>query len=245
MTTSTTLVRIPVADGSTLTAHLARPAGHPAPIAVIVAHELFGVNPDIRGVVEDLAGAGYVAIAPEFYHRHLAPGRWLERDEAGREQGFGLLATLSREEAIADVDACLGWLKAQEVTAASAMIGFSAGGHLSYLAASTLPIERTAVLYGGWLPGTQIPMSRPTPTLDLTPGITGQILFLIGEADPLIDSEQRQQIGSALRHAGIRHEMVTYPGVGHAYFWADTAGFDRPARDDSWARVLTMLAARP
>ena len=50
------------------------------------------------------------------------------------------------------------------------MIGFSAGGHLSYLAACRLPISRTAVLYGGWLPTTDIPMSQPSPTLDLTRG---------------------------------------------------------------------------
>ena len=73
-----TMIEIPVADGTTLPAYLARPAADPAgPTGVIVAHELFGVNPDIRGVADDLAGAGYLAIAPEFYHRDAAPGRWL------------------------------------------------------------------------------------------------------------------------------------------------------------------------
>jgi dienelactone hydrolase len=45
----------------------------PAPAGVIVAHELFGVNPDIRGVADDLARAGFLTIAPEFYHRDAAP----------------------------------------------------------------------------------------------------------------------------------------------------------------------------
>ena len=62
------------------------------------------------------------------------------------------------------------------------MVGFSAGGHLSYLAACRLPIERTAVLSGGWLPSTDIPMRGPTPTLELTPEITGRLLYLVGEA---------------------------------------------------------------
>ena len=54
-----TMIEIPVADGTTLPAYLARPAvlgSGPAPTGVIVAHELFGVNPDIRGVADDLAG---------------------------------------------------------------------------------------------------------------------------------------------------------------------------------------------
>jgi carboxymethylenebutenolidase len=242
MTASRTSVLIPVPDGTTLTAYLARPADDPAPIAVIVAHELFAVNPDIRGVVDDLAEAGYLAIAPEFYHRHAKPGRWLARDDAGREEGFALLHQLEREQAIMDVDACLSWLRSQPMIEQTAMIGFSTGGHLSYLAACTLPIQRTAVLYGGWLPSTDIPMSRPVPTLDLTPGITGQVLYLVGENDTLIDSEQRHQIGSALRRAHIRHELVSYPGVGHAYFWAGTPAFDAAARADSWARVLSLLA---
>jgi carboxymethylenebutenolidase len=79
-----TTIKIPVEDGTSLPAYLARPATDPAPAGVIVAHELFGVNPDIRGVADDLAGAGFLTIAPEFYHRDAAPGRWLERDDAGR-----------------------------------------------------------------------------------------------------------------------------------------------------------------
>ena len=49
-------IKIPVEDGTGLPAYLARPALGPAPVAVIVAHELFGVNPDIRRVADDLAG---------------------------------------------------------------------------------------------------------------------------------------------------------------------------------------------
>jgi carboxymethylenebutenolidase len=67
-------LQIPVADGTTLPAYLARPAAAPAPTGVIVAHELFGVNPDIRGVADDLAATGFLAVAPEFYHRDARPG---------------------------------------------------------------------------------------------------------------------------------------------------------------------------
>ena len=168
-------IKIPVEDGTSLPAYLARPAVDPAPVGVIVAHEPFGVNPDIRGVADDLAGAGFLTIAPEFYHRDAAPGHWLERDDAGRQEGFGCLHRLRRDQALADVSASLQWLKSEPGIEQVAMVGFSAGGHLSYLAAGRLPVSLTAVLYGGWLPSTDIPMSQPTPTLDLTPGITGRI----------------------------------------------------------------------
>ncbi|MGW0582982.1 dienelactone hydrolase family protein [Streptomyces sp. NPDC002920] len=231
-----------MADGTTLPAYLARPVGRTAPVGVVVAHELFAVNPDIRGVADGLAEAGYLAIAPEFYHRHTEPGRWLKRTDAGRQEGFALLHRLSREDALADVDACLGRLGQQPGIQRTALIGFSAGGHLAYLAACRLPVSRTAVLYGGWLPTTDIPMSRPTATLDLTPGISGRLLYLVGEDDALIDTGQRGQIHAALERAGVEHELVTYPGVEHAFFWPGTPAFDQKARDDAWTRILNLLA---
>jgi carboxymethylenebutenolidase len=242
MTITSETITIPVTDGTTLPAYLARPVGRAAPIAVVVAHELFGVNPDIRGVADSLAEAGYLALAPEFYHRHAEPGRWLERTDAGRQEGFALLHQVSREEALSDVDACLSWLDSQPGIQRSAVIGFSAGGHLAYLAACRLPVSRTAVLYGGWLPTTDIPMSRPTPTLDLTPGISGRLVYLVGEDDALIDAGQCGQIRAALEQAGVEHELVTYPDVAHAFFWPGTPAFEQKAREDAWTRILALLA---
>ena len=238
-----TTIKIPVEDGTSLPAYLARPAMMAAPTGVIVVHELFGVNPDIRGVTDDLAAAGYLAIAPEFYHRDAEPGRWLARDDAGRREGFGYLHRLGRDQALADVAAAMAALRSEPGIERAAMVGFSAGGHLSYLAACRLPIGRTAVLYGGWLPTTDIPLSQPTPTLAETPGITGRLLYLVGEDDALIDAGQRGQIRQALAAAGIDHELVSYPAVAHAFFWPGTPAFSRPARDDAWARILTLLAS--
>jgi carboxymethylenebutenolidase len=216
---------------------------------VIVAHELFGVNPDIRGVVDELAEHGYLAIAPEFYHRGVAPGHWLQRDDAGRAAGFELLHMMTRAGALADVAAAIEHLEARPGITKIAMIGFSAGGHLAYLAASQLPIDRTMVLYGGWLPTTDIPIYGPAPTLELTPGISGRLLYLVGGDDALIDAAQLEQIRTALADAGVDHDLVTYPGVEHAYFWPGTLSYDAAATADSWDRILALLteplSARP
>ena len=242
MTTTGGTIQISVADGTTMQAYLASPAAGPARTGVIVAHELFGVNPGIRDVADGLAAAGYLTIAPEFYHRDAAAGRWLERDDDGRREGFTYLNRLGRRQALDDTVACLGWLGSQPPVEQIAMVGFSAGGHLSYLAACQLPISRAAVLYGGWLPSTDIPMSQPSPTLDLTPGIRGRLLYLVGDDDTLIDAGQRRQIHDALHAAGIDHEFISYPGTAHAFFWPGTATFSKHARDDAWSRILAMLA---
>jgi carboxymethylenebutenolidase len=235
-------LELSVSDGTTLPAYASRPDGEPRSVGVVVAHELFGVSPEIRRVVDDLADSGHLTLAPEFYHRAADPGRWLERDDAGRTEGFDYLHRLERDHALADAHAALGWLTAQPGIEHTAVVGFSAGGHLAYLAACCLPIARTAVLYGGWLPSTAIPMSRPSPTLDLTPGITGRLLYLVGERDALIGPDEREQIRAALADAGVDHELVVYPDTEHAFFWPGTPTFTEAARDDAWHRILQLIA---
>ena len=63
---SMTTIEIPVEDGTTLPAYLARPATAPAPAGVIVAHELFGVNPDIRAVAGASGAEGCAGAAAAF-----------------------------------------------------------------------------------------------------------------------------------------------------------------------------------
>jgi pimeloyl-ACP methyl ester carboxylesterase len=109
------------------------------------------------------------------------------------------------------------------------------------------------VLYGGWLPTTDIPMSQPTPTLDLTPGITGRLLYLVGEDDTLIPAGPRDQIRGALQDAGTDHDMVCYPGTGHARKLASEQSFDqdevvrwlRDGDDEERVTALVMMQAQP
>ena len=116
------------------------------------------------------------------------------------------------------------------------MVGLSVGGHIAYLAATAFDLD-VAVFYGGWLPTTEIPLGRPEPTLALTPKITGRVLFLVGENDHVVPPAQQAEIAAALADAGVRHEVVVYPGVGHGFLATDPA-----AAADAWHRVHTLLA---
>jgi carboxymethylenebutenolidase len=256
---STEWIEIEVPGAPPMRAYLARPdssstrtaPGQPA--AVIVCHELFGVNPDIQEVTKTLAEQGFLAIAPQFYHRSADPDLKLVRDDEGRRIGFEQLHLLERDQALADVQAVLTYLGTRTDTdrpdpdqpgAGIGLLGFSAGGHLAFLAATALPIAGTVVLYGGWLASTGIPLSRPEPTLGLAAGITeqgGELLYLVGGRDTLIPDTQVKQLREELDVAVVRHEVIVYPEAEHAYFWPGTPSYDADATADSWRRLLAFF----
>ncbi|MDF8264528.1 dienelactone hydrolase family protein [Luteipulveratus flavus] len=122
-------------------------------------------------------------------------------------------------------------------------MGFSMGGHAAYLAATALPVPRTVVLYAGWLTGTDVPLSRPEPTYDLTSGLTGEVLMIVGAADPLVDAATREALAARLAEAGVPHELVVLPGVEHAFFWPGTPAYDTDAVAESWRRIEAFLRA--
>ncbi|WP_328902972.1 dienelactone hydrolase family protein [Streptomyces sp. NBC_00441] len=227
-------VGIPVGDGPPMGAYVARPkASGPFP-GVLVGMELFGVDAGVRDVCDRLARLGFVALAPDFHHR-TAPGSELPRDPEGRERGFELLGLMTRTTLLSDVGACIDHLHAGGSVHVS-MVGLSLGGHIAYLAATEFDLAAVAVFYGGWLPSTDIPISRPEPTLSLTPKITGRILFLVGEEDHVVPPAQRREIEDALIRAGVRHEVVVYPGTGHGFLQTDPA-----TASDAWHRVQALL----
>ncbi len=130
------------------------------------------------------------------------------------------------------------------------MVGLSVGGHIAYYAATQLPLAAVAVFYPGWLTDTGIALSRPEPTLALTPGLTAhgtRLLFLVGDADQLYTAAQRDQIAARLREDGVDHEMVVYPGAPHGFFCDER---DLPAcrgrrRVHAGHRVARRHAAAP
>ncbi|MFI6603107.1 dienelactone hydrolase family protein [Nonomuraea sp. NPDC050536] len=229
-------VSIQTPDGP-MGAYLARPAAPGAYPGVIVAHQLFGVTEDVRAVADRIARGGYVVLAPDFYHR-AEPGVELPVTDEGRARGFELMATLSRTGVLEDVQAAAAHLAAREdTTGAVGMVGLSLGGHLAYLAATRLDLTVTVVLYAGWLTGTEIPISRPEPTLDLTAGIKGRLVYIVGDRDHVVTAEHRAAIADRLRAEGVAHEMVVVEGAPHA-FLSDP---DSPYQEETWRHIEQAL----
>lgn len=233
-------VDVDVPDAPPMGAYLARPAAAGRFPGVVVAMELFGVSAHVRDVCERLAALGYRALAPDYHHR-TASGIELPEDSAGRNRGFALLQQMTRPQAIADTRAAIEHLCA-DGDARVGMVGLSLGGHIAYLAASELDLAAVVVAYAGWIPTTDIPLSRPEPTLTQTSAITGNLLMLVGEHDHVVAPEHRRAIAAALHDAGTQHEIVEYPGALHGFLNDRRESFDPRSAADAWQRIQRLFA---
>jgi carboxymethylenebutenolidase len=120
--------------------YLARAPGDDARPAVVVIHEIFGLNDDIRRLTDRLAGMGYLALAPDFY----GGGRWRRCMKAAFKQ-----LKAGEGEFFEAIDAARAWLAADPgSTGAVGVVGFCLGGSFALLAAPRYDFAAASVNYG-------------------------------------------------------------------------------------------------
>jgi carboxymethylenebutenolidase len=239
----TTSERINVKVGAaSMPAYVAKPEGQGKWPGVVVFQEIFGVNRHIRNVTDRVAAEGYVAIAPEIFHR-WAPGLELGYDATGLGKGIELMGKVKASDLIADTRATVDALKGRADVGGKGIgaMGFCFGGHATFLAACELPIAAAASFYGGGI-AVSAPGGEKPDTVDRANKIKGRVLCLFGEKDGYIPLDQVDKIRKALENARVRHEVVVYPDVGHGFFCDERADYDKKSADDAWSRVKQLFA---
>src|SRR3990170_7955593 len=148
MEIKTERVTMPV-DGKPMGGYLARPSGAGPHPGVLVFMEIFGVNSHIRDVTERVAREGYVALAPDYFHR-TAPGVEYGYDEKGLAEGIKLLGGLKADEMVADARAAHTFLDGRPDVKRGRIgaVGFCIGGHMTYLTACETDVAAAARFYG-------------------------------------------------------------------------------------------------
>jgi carboxymethylenebutenolidase len=220
----TSRVHLGPAEGGT-DAFVAWPAGTKAPPAVIVIHEWWGMNDQIRGVARRLAREGFVAIVPDLYHGKVAG------DDP--EMAHTLMRGLDEDLAVGDLDQAAGWVRAQTRTAKSRMgvMGFCMGGRLSELLALHDPTVAACVMYYGR------PETNPTKLAGLKAPLQGHF----GADDQGITPDNVRGFQGALKRAGRNAEIYEYAGAGHAFMHEGRDSYRPDAARQAWARTLAFL----
>jgi carboxymethylenebutenolidase len=224
-------ITIPVADGTEMDCYVAFPEKKGPSPAVIVVQETYGVNAHIRNVTERLCKEGYVAIAPDIFHRTLKRADIPYKDFAIAAPHYQAVTKAGSQ---ADLKAMYTWLQKQPAVEHDkiASIGFCLGGRISFLANATLPLSAAISYYGGGLEG----------LTDEAANLHGPQLFIWGGQDTHITQEKRDAILHAVDAAGKKYAYSIFSYAGHAFNSDDRPNYNPEAAKEAWGLSLAFLA---
>jgi len=224
-------VTLMVSDNTQMTAYAARPEDREVHPGVIVLQEAFGVNSHIRKVTERFAEQGYVAIAPELFHR-TGPG--FEGSYADFQSVMPHMRAMSVPGAEADLHATFDWLRAHKFVRPESIcsVGFCMGGRISFLANSILPLHAAASFYGGGI---------APELLGRAESLHAPMLLIWGLLDKHIGAEQRKAVTDALDSAQKPYANVEFSNADHGFFCDERASYQARAARQSWALLLEFL----
>ncbi len=208
---------------ATLAAYLARPDG-PGPFpALVVIHEAYGLNDDIRGIAERLAGAGYAALAVDLFHG---------RNRAVCLVRFfgGMILNSLDHGGIRDARAALDYLAAQPYAEADRLgaVGFCLGGNFAIcLACTDQRLKAIAPFYGN--------NPRPLEAVRRLCPVVGSY------PDPDFSTADGRQLDVELDRYEVAHDIKVYPGATHSFFNGRPGAANAAAAQDAWGRLLAFF----
>ena len=187
-------------------AYIAEPAGGTASAAIVVIQEIFGVNAGIRRKCDQLAEAGYLAIAPDLFWR-LEPGIELDPDIPDQMQAaFGWMNKFDQDAGIRDVEATIRAARDRVGGGKVGAVGYCLGGRLAYMTAARTDVDASVGYYAVGIDG----------LLGEKHAIARPLMLHIAGADHFVTPDVQAKM-----HAGLDdHPKVTlhdYPGVDHGF----------------------------
>ncbi len=231
-------IEIPLGSGS-LPAIVTWPDARPSP-AILLLHDINGVNDFYVDVARRLAAAGYATLLPDLFFRQgpLADDR--------RETRTARMQAMEQSTTLMDIESALIWLRGHEHTTDQVgSIGFCMGGTLVMLAASRDPAVAATVAYYGFPYRERTPMAPLLPSdEDEAANLQSPLLAFWGTEDAGVGMENVDRYEAKLQRYGKDFDFVRYPGIGHGFLTFDEAAPSFSQSADSWERTLHFLDER-
>lgn len=222
------------ADGAPIRTWVVYPERKDKAGVVIVIHEIFGLSDWIRGVADQLAREGFIAVAPDLISGH-GPGGGGTESVTSRDDVVKLVRAIMPDEANARLNAVRDYaIKLPAANGKSATIGFCWGGARSFAYAASQPALDAAVVYYGTSPETGDLARIKAPVLGLYGGDDARVNATIGPAE------------MEMKTLGKTYEPHIYDGAGHGFLRAQSGreGANLKATQQAWARTIVFLRER-
>ena len=218
------------------------PAGGGKKPGVIVIQEIFGVNDHMKDVASRYADEGFVAAAPDLFHRE---GKGTIVPFTEMATGAGIRGKLSNDDILDDVNATIAYLKSNPDVDGDniGIVGFCFGGMVSYLAAASAPgITAAAIYYGGGiLPRPDAPAGAPRLLDNTVDSINVPMIGFWGNDDGGIPPASVAEIESTLKAKGKDYESHSYDGAGHGFFCDARGSYNEAASKDAFPRTIAFF----
>jgi len=201
---------------------------------VIVIHEIFGLSDWIRGVADQLAREGFIAVAPDLISGH-GPGGGGTDSAGSRDDVVKLIRGLAPEEVTARLNAVREWaIKLPAANGRSATIGFCWGGGQSFSYAAAQPGLNAAVVHYG-----------TSPDAAALGKIQASVLGLYGGDDARVDATI-PPAEAEMKRLGKTYEPHIYEGAGHGFLRAQSErdGANLKATREASPRTIAFLRER-
>ena len=196
--------------------------------AVIMIHEWWGLNKNIKNMAEQLANEGYAVLAVDLYNGEVAT----ESSRAGELAGS---VRNNPDEAINNLNAAVEHVMSLQKVNSSriASLGWCFGGGQSLqLALNTERPLAATIIYYGTLVTNQTELAE----------ITWPVLGIFGSADQSIPVDTVNQFKAALEANAVTNEIYIYEGVGHAFANPSGDNYAPEETADAWDKTLAFLS---
>ena len=192
---------------------------------VLVIHENRGLTDSIRGVAGRLGASGYSALAIDLLSAEGGTKSFADEFEA-----MAALGAVAPSRFVGDMKAGVTELRRRLPGKKVAAIGFCFGGGMTWLLLASKEPRLAAA----------VPFYGPFPEAGNLAGSNAAVLGVYAELDGRVNASRAAARG-ALRRAGLKHAIVTYPGVDHAFFNPTSSRHDPAAAAAAYRRMLSWF----
>ncbi len=230
-------------DGRSVETYVAYPEAKGKTPVVLIIHEIFGMSDWVQELADEVAAAGYIAVAPDLLSG-MGPNGGGTKSFGGQSEVTQAVGKLDPDQVTTDLNAVADYgLKLPAASGKLFVGGFCWGGSQTFRFATNRPNLAAAFVFYG-----SAPMKDNAPDKDALARIKAPVYGFYGENDARIDATI-PATKDAMKELGKTYDPVIYDGAGHGFMRAgeDPAGTEPhhdsnvKARTEAWARWKTLL----